>query len=292
MNPARRMDGAAMISGRRLTPHRDDRGVFTELFRDEWALGVEAERWDLLCLQDGACRTVGSAVLVALDGRAELRADGQLTTLEADVPHAVTIAAGEHAELRACAGGALIARGQPAGVGPLPMLPPAWDGPELPPGVELVNLPMDPGSLELHDRRRDPPVRPVQWNAVRSRTGVLRGVHCHGRHADLLCVVRGAMQLGLADLRAGTDHRPLCVEMSGDRPQMVAIPPGVAHGFLFLEDSLHVYAVDHTWDPADEAGCRWDDPVLAMPWGLQPERVSSRDLGLGTLAELREALTG
>ena len=45
-----------------------------------------------------------------------------------------------------------------------------------------------------------------------------------------------------------------------------SIPPGVAHGFYFHEPSLHVYAVEHEWDPADELGCRWDDPELEIAW--------------------------
>jgi dTDP-4-dehydrorhamnose 3,5-epimerase len=55
---------------------------------------------------------------------------------------------------------------------------------------------------------------------------------------------------------------------------------------LFHEPSLHIYAVTHYFDPADELGCRWDDPDLAIPWPERPRLVSERDEAAGTYAEL------
>ena len=48
-------------------------------------------------------------------------------------------------------------------------------------------------------------VAPVQWNAVRSDIGVLRGVHAHLRHADYLTVPIGRATVGLRDLRRWSD---------------------------------------------------------------------------------------
>ena len=129
-----------------------------------------------------------------------------------------------------------------------------------------------------------------QWNAVSSVANVLRGVHAHWRHADYLTVVarsghdrarRSARRLG--DRRPGHDGR--AARRTG-RPALV-LPPGVAHGFYFHEPSLHVYAVDHEWDPDDELGCRWDDPGLEIDWPCEQPLLSSRDEGLGSLSELR-----
>ena len=55
------------------------------------------------------------------------------------------------------------------------------------------------------------------------------------------------------------------------------IPPGVAHGFYFLEPSLHVYAVSEYWNPADELGCHWADPDLELQWPDPSPLVSERD---------------
>jgi dTDP-4-dehydrorhamnose 3,5-epimerase len=136
-------------------------------------------------------------------------------------------------------------------------------------------------------------VAPVQWNFVQSEADVLRGVHCHPRHADALIVVAGTMRLGLRDLRpdAPTAGLSLTLDLHGDALQLVTIPPGVAHGFYFPVASTHVYAVDRVWDPADELGCRWDDPALELDWGMErPVRISERDERLGSLAALCAAL--
>ena len=132
-------------------------------------------------------------------------------------------------------------------------------------------------------------VEPRQWNAVSSVANVLRGVHAHWRHADYLTVALGRATIGLADLREGSPTEGLgtTVELRADRPAALVLPPGVAHGFYFHEPSLHVYAVDHEWDPEDELGCRWDDPGLEIAWPCEQPLLSSRDEGLGSLSELR-----
>jgi dTDP-4-dehydrorhamnose 3,5-epimerase len=131
-------------------------------------------------------------------------------------------------------------------------------------------------------------VQPMQWNAVRSEAGTLRGVHVHLRHADYLVVPIGRATIGLGDLRPDSPSFGVVatVEMTGEHPSGIEIPPGVAHGFLFHEPSLHIYAVTHYFDPADELGCRWDDPDLAIPWPERPRLVSERDEAAGTYAEL------
>ena len=162
----------------------------------------------------------------------------------------------------------------------------------LPAGVRVRRLtPHDDerGSfLEVFRDEWDTDVAPVQWNAVRSEAGVLRGVHVHAVHDDYLLLYAGRAAIGLCDLRPGspTERMPALVEMSGDEPAAVTIPHGVAHGFYFHEPSIHVYAVSHFWDPADELGCRWDDPDLGIPWPVETARLSDRDAALGPLSSL------
>jgi dTDP-4-dehydrorhamnose 3,5-epimerase len=131
-------------------------------------------------------------------------------------------------------------------------------------------------------------VAPIQWNAVRSHAGTLRGVHVHLRHADYLVVVSGRATIGLRDMRPGSPTEGTVAVVSADaaQPAGLSIPPGVAHGFLFHEPSVHIYAVTHYFDPADELGCRWDDPDLAIPWPETPLLLSERDATAGTFAEL------
>ncbi len=146
--------------------------------------------------------------------------------------------------------------------------------------------------LELHRLEWETGVAPVQWNAVRSEPGVLRGVHVHPRHDDYLLIHSGSATVGLADLRPGseTEGMRLCVTLDGDEPRAIVIPHGVAHGFMFREPSLHIYAVSHYWDTADELGVRWDDPDLAIPWPQADPLLSERDRTLPRLNVLREQL--
>ena len=129
---------------------------------------------------------------------------------------------------------------------------------------------------------------PVQWNAVDSEAEVLRGVHVHPRHDDYLTVIRGSATVGVRDLREGSpsEGATACIELSAERPAAISIPHGVAHGFYFHEPSTHVYAVSHYWDPADELGCRWDDPALGIPWPQREARISARDEALPPLQTL------
>jgi dTDP-4-dehydrorhamnose 3,5-epimerase len=166
----------------------------------------------------------------------------------------------------------------------------------MPLGVRVTALASHPDErgdfTELHRLEWETEVAPVQWNAVRSAARVLRGVHVHVRHDDYLVVFEGAATVGLADLREdsptfGATSRLL---MGRDNPIGITIPHGVAHGFLFHERSLHIYAVSHYWDVADELGCRWDDPELGIEWPDVDPLLSDRDAALPSLAELRPRL--
>ncbi len=131
-------------------------------------------------------------------------------------------------------------------------------------------------------------VRPVQWNLVRSRPGVLRGVHVHVKHADYLVVLEGQASIGLRDLRdeSVTSGRAAVVELDGDAPAAITIPPGVAHGFYFHSRAIHIYAVTEYWDPEDELGCHWSDPDLGIPWEVSPRALSPRDASAPPLSVL------
>jgi dTDP-4-dehydrorhamnose 3,5-epimerase len=128
----------------------------------------------------------------------------------------------------------------------------------------------------------------VQWNVVQSAAGVLRGVHVHPLHDDYLVLLSGRATVGLHDLRPGspTYGSGVALELTGDPMTAVSIPAGVAHGFFFHEPSVHIYAVSKYWNPADELGCHWADPRLAIKWACREPVLSVRDAQLGPLADL------
>jgi dTDP-4-dehydrorhamnose 3,5-epimerase len=173
----------------------------------------------------------------------------------------------------------------------------AGEGPaQLPIGVALRPL---PGELELCGAmtslyRRDRPAGPdlVQWNLVSSRANTFRGVHVHLTHSDYLCVISGEMLLGLHDMRPWSPTYKLAVHqrLRGEEPCSIAIPPRVAHGFYFPSEAIHIYAVSHYWNPADELGCRWDDADLGLSWPTKDPLLSPRDAGASSYRELARAL--
>jgi dTDP-4-dehydrorhamnose 3,5-epimerase len=167
---------------------------------------------------------------------------------------------------------------------------------DLPDGVRLCPLTTyidDRGTLtEIFRANWETGIVPVQWNVTTSKRGTLRGVHVHRTHDDYLVLLTGRASIGIRDLRAGspTAGRAALVELSGSQMRTLTIPPGVAHGFYFHQESVMVYSVSHYWDPEDEFGCRWDDPDLEIPWPTTSAKVSERDGSAPPLSALLREL--
>lgn len=124
------------------------------------------------------------------------------------------------------------------------------------------------------------PVDFVQDNeSFSARRGVLRGLHFQKgdkAQAKLLRVVRGKVLDVAVDLRPGsaTFGKHAMVELSGENKRQFFIPRGFAHGFLVLEDdTLFQYKCDNYYAPEAEGSLRWNDPDLAIDWGIAPEEV-------------------
>ena len=128
----------------------------------------------------------------------------------------------------------------------------------------------------------------IQTNRSNSQAGVLRGLHYHYRQVDYWYVVRGAIRVGLADLRRSspTYLQSAVLEMSDDIPMGLFIPVGVAHGFLTLTNATLTYLVDNYYDGADELGVAWNDPQLNVPWGIEKPILSPRDQKNPFLADI------
>ena len=95
---------------RPLRPHPDDRGVLTEIFRQEWTVGCDPVQWNVVHSAAGVLRGVhvhvdhsdylvviaGVLVLGTHDIRPQSRSGGRsrMVTLEAAEPRAITIPPG------------------------------------------------------------------------------------------------------------------------------------------------------------------------------------------------------
>jgi dTDP-4-dehydrorhamnose 3,5-epimerase len=112
----------------------------------------------------------------------------------------------------------------------------------------------------------------VQDNHSRSAQGVLRGLHMQvGAHPQgkLVRVTSGRIFDVAVDVRAGspTYRQWVGVELDDVAHRQLWIPPGLAHGFLVMSESVDVqYKTTDYYSPSDEVGIRWDDPALAIAW--------------------------
>ena len=141
--------------------------------------------------------------------------------------------------------------------------------------------------------RREWPVGfdPVQWGLIRSEAGTFRGVHVHPVHHDYLLAIEGTVRVGLHDLRpdSPTYRASVMLELDPGSGALV-IPCGVAHGLDFPDPASLLLGVSHAFDPADELGCRFDDPDLGLAWSSSAPIISERDRGLPPVSALIEEL--
>ena len=120
----------------------------------------------------------------------------------------------------------------------------------------------------------------LSWNP---RRGTLRGLHWQAApHAEakLVRCVRGRIYDVLVDVRddSHTWRQHVAVELAADARNAVFIPPGVAHGFLTLEDGCEVhYQMSEFHEPAAARGARFDDPAFGIVWPEPLAVVSERD---------------
>ena len=132
----------------------------------------------------------------------------------------------------------------------------------------------------------------VQDNHSKSRRGVLRGLHYQVERPQgkLVRVVAGAVFDVAVDIRPGspTFGRWTGVELSADNKRQLWVPPGLAHGFVVRSETAEVlYKTTDYYAPAHERTLRWDDPDLAIEWGLtEPPLVSEKDARGHALAAL------
>lgn len=129
----------------------------------------------------------------------------------------------------------------------------------------------------------------IQLNLSRSMKGSIRGLHFHHRQSDWWIPVSGTLQIVLADLRidSPTFMNTVTVKLSSSESICLLIPPGVAHGFLALDDISLIYAVNRYYDGGDEQGVAWNDPDLNIRWDISDPVLSSRDMNNPSVKDLQ-----
>ncbi|NER09912.1 dTDP-4-dehydrorhamnose 3,5-epimerase [Muriicola jejuensis] len=138
------------------------------------------------------------------------------------------------------------------------------------------------------------PLEFVQDNQSVSNRNVLRGLHFQkGEHAQakLGRVVRGRALDVVVDLREKSKsfREVFTIELSEYNNLQLFIPRGLAHGFLALEDqTVFSYKCDAYYYPGSESGIIYNDPELAIDWGIPDSEliISEKDRRLQYLKEL------
>ena len=125
----------------------------------------------------------------------------------------------------------------------------------------------------------------VQDNQSRSSKGVLRGLHMQrgaSAQAKLVRVLEGLVLDIAVDLRRDSPSfgQHFAIELTGDNHKQFFIPAGFAHGFVVLSDAAtFIYKVDKFYEPGNEMGIMYNDPVLNIDWKLLDSEIilSERD---------------
>jgi dTDP-4-dehydrorhamnose 3,5-epimerase len=135
----------------------------------------------------------------------------------------------------------------------------------------------------------------VQDNHSRSRKGTLRGIHfqTHPGQGKLVRCARGKVLDVVVDLRRGspTFGEWEAVELDDERHLQLWIPVGFGHGFCVLSDVADfTYKCTNLYDPATEAGIRFDDPEIGIEWPDIELLYSERDATAPRLADVRDEL--
>lgn len=128
----------------------------------------------------------------------------------------------------------------------------------------------------------------IQSNRSESAAGVLRGLHYHHHQVDYWQLLAGRIRVGLADLRPWSPtYRAIeVIDLDATSPMGLYIPVGVAHGFYAQSAATLLYLVDNYYNGSDELGVAWNDPDLAVPWGIAQPVLSERDAKNPRLADI------
>lgn len=109
-----------------------------------------------------------------------------------------------------------------------------------------------------------------QWSQSQMFTGVIKAWHIHKKQVDWWYVASGVLKVVLYDTRKDSPTHGQTMELlMGDNqlPQVLRIPPGVAHGCKCLKGPANLfYVTSRVYDPADEGRMAYDDSNIGYDW--------------------------
>lgn len=119
----------------------------------------------------------------------------------------------------------------------------------------------------------------IQDNQSFSKKGTIRALHGQSNpHAQtkLVRVIQGKVLDVAVDIRkdSPTYGKYETIELSAENQLQFLIPQGFLHGFVALhDDTIFAYKVDNYYSKECEIGIKWNDPTLAINWGISTSEV-------------------
>jgi dTDP-4-dehydrorhamnose 3,5-epimerase len=131
-----------------------------------------------------------------------------------------------------------------------------------------------------------------QWNWVKSRSHVLRGMHAHLLYDELYVAVEGRMFFLLKDARRwsptfGNEQSFLSQDLSS---ASLIVPTGVAHGVYFETAGTLMYGLSAPWSGEHEYAFRWNDDAVKTKWPMTDPLLSERDANAGSFMDMVAAI--
>jgi dTDP-4-dehydrorhamnose 3,5-epimerase len=114
-----------------------------------------------------------------------------------------------------------------------------------------------------------------QTSITKTYPGVIKAFHWHKHQDDIWYVADGMVRVVLYDMRPDSPtYRQTQVIFAGeDKPVVIVIPVGVAHGYQVLgtKPALLFYHTTESYKPAepDEERIPWDDPEIGFDWAIR-----------------------
>ena len=125
---------------------------------------------------------------------------------------------------------------------------------------------------------------PTQWSETyitKSHQRVLRGMHYQeppAEHEKMVMVLDGEILDVALDIRrtSETYGKHISITMSADKPTILFLPKGLAHGFLVLSRSATViYQTTSSYCREKDNGILWNS--FGFPWPVTNPILSDRD---------------
>lgn len=112
--------------------------------------------------------------------------------------------------------------------------------------------------------------------SLTKQKGTIRGFHYQKppmEEGKILQCLRGGIFDVVLDVRRNspTYGQWISLELRGGDGKMIYIPKGFANAIQTIEDNTEIqYFVSQFYSPEHEAGVRWSDPTLNIPWPINP----------------------